>query len=104
MLAPSPLPQPLFSLLPSLQPEQALRTRARGRRVRIPCVQPGLVESTASGMVPSTWHGWDGQGVLDMLGKAGFGQKNRNHSWIFMQAVLNFMFFPLPPRSSVLPP
>lgn len=75
MLAPSPLPQPLFSLLPSLQPEQALRTRARGRRVRIPCVQPGLVESTASGMVPSTWHGWDGQGVLDMLGKAGFGQK-----------------------------
>lgn len=75
MLIPSPLPQPLFSLLSSLQLEQTLRTRARGRTVKIPCVQPGLVESTASGTVPGTWPGWDGHGALDMLGKAGFGQK-----------------------------
>lgn len=34
---------------------------------------------------PSTWPNLSGQGVLDLLGKAEFGQENCKQSWIFKQ-------------------
>ena len=65
--------------------QDVICARARGRRNKIPPVQPGLADSRGSEWWPSTWPSLSGQGVLDLSGKAGFGQENCKQSWIFKQ-------------------